>query len=42
MASRLARGEVSDEDVNAKVVPVVTGAVKHQVEAPAVRSGSRE
>lgn len=32
MAFRLARGEASDEEVRAKVVPVVTDAVKHQVD----------
>ena len=32
MAFRLARGEASDQEVRAKVVPVVTDAVKRQVE----------
>jgi 5-methyltetrahydropteroyltriglutamate--homocysteine methyltransferase len=32
MAVRLARGEASDEEVRAKVVPVVTDAVKHQAD----------
>ena len=32
MAFRLARGEASDEEVRAKMMPVVTETVKHQVD----------